>query len=581
MNTVFLIRCHEFDAVARALAQRIHEAGGRVVAMMDERKGLSDTAPFEKISLDDKVVDAVGLGTLPANWGWLFGDIWLYVARKELPKATHFCLLDSDVAIPPLAATRFVSEMQRLRQDLLAVGLRQKDEAPKFSRGLSALSLDPRFGCIFPVVRCSRRAVDAMRVLRQQSLAAGVGAALNDEGILAGAAQSGKLSHAALDTLLPELFAPDQFDTNPPHLAEAVWRDDSATSVLHPVVTLERILTRIGSGQKNYTRHRLRRVLRTANDSERAAVSAALGEKPAVRVKPAESEKGGPSERLAYLAAVLPLAAPIRVLDIGAKPLIEADAPYIPLLRAGLAEVFGFEPQDEALAALNARKSDRETYFPYALGDGASGKLRLYRSQGFASLHAIDPDSARLLGFERGTELVGEIEVQTRRLDDLDEVPAVDLLKIDVQGAGSQIIANGRAKLGGLLAAITEVRLFPLYQGEPRFGVLEGELTGLGLEFLKFATLKSVPLTRRNRAALRRSDHAQVVDGDAVFVRDLRRLDRMDAETLKRLAMIAESVLDSIDLVLAVLEELEDRFALPPSVVKGYLALLQAAGRTK
>ncbi|MEY2960301.1 MAG: hypothetical protein RLZ60_131, partial [Pseudomonadota bacterium] len=58
----------------------------------------------------------------------------------------------------------------------------------------------------------------------------------------------------------------------------------------------------------------------------------------------------------------------LHVLDIGANPLIEGDVSYKPLLDHGHAEVFGFEPQEDALAALNDRKSDNETYLPHALG---------------------------------------------------------------------------------------------------------------------------------------------------------------------------------------------------------------------
>jgi hypothetical protein len=53
--------------------------------------------------------------------------------------------------------------------------------------------------------------------------------------------------------------------------------------------------------------------------------------------------------------------------------MIEGDAPYLPLLRARLAEAYGFEPQPEALAALEARKSEHETYFPHAVGGGGAG----------------------------------------------------------------------------------------------------------------------------------------------------------------------------------------------------------------
>ena len=78
----------------------------------------------------------------------------------------------------------------------------------------------------------------------------------------------------------------------------------------------------------------------------------------------------------------------LRVLDIGANPLIEGDVSYKPLLDHGHAEVFGFEPQEDALAALNDRKSAHETYLPHALGDGTK---KLYTSSSKAALHRFFP----------------------------------------------------------------------------------------------------------------------------------------------------------------------------------------------
>src|SRR5262249_23728291 len=49
------------------------------------------------------------------------------------------------------------------------------------------------------------------------------------------------------------------------------------------------------------------------------------------------------------------------VVDIGANP-IDGDPPYKGMLTNRLCTLVGFEPQEEALAKLNAAKSDLETY---------------------------------------------------------------------------------------------------------------------------------------------------------------------------------------------------------------------------
>ena len=64
------------------------------------------------------------------------------------------------------------------------------------------------------------------------------------------------------------------------------------------------------------------------------------------------------------------LAPRVKVVDIGANP-IDSEPPYAGMLRAGLAEVVGFEPNPAALAVLESRKGPLERYFPHAVGDGA------------------------------------------------------------------------------------------------------------------------------------------------------------------------------------------------------------------
>ncbi|WP_333714981.1 FkbM family methyltransferase [Yoonia sp.] len=567
MKTVFLVRCQAFDRMARNVATSLSDAGADVVVVVDERNAVADTAPFPKISLNDAELAALDLQDLPPDWGWLCGDVWYYAARRHLPEATHFCLVESDVAFSADAAALFVDAVGSHPSDVLAAALGPKDTAPLYSRGLQALGFDPQIGCYFPVTRCSAAAIDWMLDLRRRSIAAGVASLVNDEAILCAATQTDEFSAMSLDDLLLDLFSRRTFSTNPPHLAEAVHRYTARAGIYHPAIPLDLVLARIATGDRGYSRHRMRRVLRGATAAEGDLILQAL------------DAAAANAPRFAVLARALGLHDPITVLDIRANPLIEGAAPYVPLLRAGLAAVFGFEPQAAALAALNAQKSDAETYFPDAVGDGTVATLHLYAAQGFTSLFPIDADSARYLGFGRGANLAGTLDLVTRRLDDIAEIPPVDLLKIDVQGAETQIIAHGREKLAQALVVITEMRMFPIYQGEPRFGDLAAELHGQGFEFLRFASLKHVALSRRHRGSLRRSEFAQAVDGDAIFVRDLRNMATFDDASLKKLAVIADGVIDNADLVVSVLEVLEDRGAIPTTLIPDYLARLPAGKR--
>src|SRR5690242_18861906 len=123
------------------------------------------------------------------------------------------------------------------------------------------------------------------------------------------------------------------------------------------------------------------------------------------------------------------------VVDVGANP-IDGDTPYKAMLGRRLCTVTGFEPQPNGLAFLNERKGDLETYLPYVIGDGSPGTLRIAAIPGMTSL--FEPNPAVLnwfSGFSEWAAVQEEVPVVTRRLDDLSEIAALDLLKIDVQGA--------------------------------------------------------------------------------------------------------------------------------------------------
>ncbi len=279
-------------------------------------------------------------------------------------------------------------------------------------------------------------------------------------------------------------------------------------------------------------------------------------------------------KRLEFLASTLEPTSPVNVLDIGANPLIEGEVSYQNLLEHGLAHVVGFEPQEEALQALNSHKSEQETYLPYALGDGTSQTLKLYASQGFSSIFKVSQISATFLGFTKGTKTVGEAQFDTKKLDDLEEVFKPDFIKIDVQGSEKRIFENGRKKMSVASVVQTEVRMFPIYDDEPRYGELEKELVAQGFEFLRFASLKHVCLSQKYRRRLKRHQFAQAVDGDAYFVRDLRHVSTYDDEKLKKLALIADSIIESPDLVLFVLQQLETRGLVDPEVCEKYIERL-------
>ncbi len=260
------------------------------------------------------------------------------------------------------------------------------------------------------------------------------------------------------------------------------------------------------------------------------------------------------------------------VVDIGASP-VGGVPPYKSLLRRGLCRLFGFEPQEEALKRLNAEKSELETYLPYVVGDGKQGHLRICLSPGMTSL--LEPDEHILGHFPRFSEwgrVLQEIKVPTRCLDDIGEIDAMDFLKIDVQGSELAIFRHGRRRLARAVVVQAEVSFIPLYKKQPVFAEVDLELRARG-----FVPHALVAIDRRMiRPMFGDTPHAaihQLLEADAVYVRDFTKPDAMDAEQLKHLAIVAHHCYGSYDLAMNCVQHLVHNGALRADAGPHYLEL--------
>ncbi|ABD55280.1 FkbM family methyltransferase [Jannaschia sp. CCS1] len=277
-------------------------------------------------------------------------------------------------------------------------------------------------------------------------------------------------------------------------------------------------------------------------------------------------------ERTRHLVDLLAPARKTRIVDIGANPI--NDNPYAPLLDIGAAEVWGFEPQTEAFDKLVARNAPDEHYVNAAVGKGGTGTLNICASSGTSSLLTPNVDAMdAVTGWHKYFEVVGTVDVETKRLDNIAEIPEFDLLKIDVQGAEREVFTYGKKRLSTALAVITEVAAIPLYEDQPLLGDQMVLLGKLGFDLHKFLFWKDVVLRSKYLNGMRRRRmRTQLVDGDAVFVRDLLHLKDMETERLKHLTLLADAVFESFDMVLYCLEILEDRGVLTEAAIRTYVA---------
>jgi FkbM family methyltransferase len=265
------------------------------------------------------------------------------------------------------------------------------------------------------------------------------------------------------------------------------------------------------------------------------------------------------------------------VVDIGANP-IDGETPYREMLAKRLCTVVGLEPQEYGLLELNARKSDLETYLPYAVGDGNRGVLKVCAARGMSSLLSPEP---RALGcfplFSDFGCVIGEIPVETRALDAITEIEALDFLKIDVQGAELSVFRNGSRRLSSAVAVHTEVSFVTLYKDQPAFGDIDLALRALG-----FIPHMLVSLNKRKIVTVLGDNRPyaptnQLLEADFAYVRDFTKPDEMDSSQLKHLALIAHHIYRSHDLAMKCIDLLAQRACVSRDAAERYLAVTEAA----
>ena len=262
------------------------------------------------------------------------------------------------------------------------------------------------------------------------------------------------------------------------------------------------------------------------------------------------------------------------VVDIGANP-IDGDPPYKAMLAAGACRVTGFEPQEDALAKLLAAKGPNERYLPDAVGDGGTHMLNVCASSGMTSFFDPDPVTLEVFGvLKQHAEVARQVSVQTRRLDDIDEIRLLDFLKMDIQGGELAVLKGGQSRLADAVAAQVEVSFVTLYQGQPAFGEVDLEFRRMGFIPHCFAAVKSWPIAPCVVGGDPCKPLHQLLEADVVYVRDFTRPDSLGDEQLKHLALVAHHCYGSIDLAMRCLMLLSRRARVPEDAVQRYVELI-------
>jgi FkbM family methyltransferase len=264
------------------------------------------------------------------------------------------------------------------------------------------------------------------------------------------------------------------------------------------------------------------------------------------------------SEFAAALGVQVPT---IDAVDVGAM-FVGEEAPYVPLMKQGLARVVGFEPVQAECDRLNASARPGERYLPYFIGDGSERTFYLTNYSMTSSLY--EPNTALLNRFqnlEGLTRVVSTHQVQTRRLDDIPEIAGMDLLKADIQGAELDMLRGAERLLKEALVLHVEVEFLEMYKGQPLFGDVDVFLRARGFvlhSFLGLAGRVYQPLYLQNDPNTTWHQH---IWSDVVYVRDFMRWRELKDQELLKMAAILHESYNSFDLAGLALQHYQDRTA--------------------
>lgn len=280
MSILPIIRTNNQRAQTLNLISKIKEVSTTPpVVVGDDRAGSLSYEDATFIPLNETCLASWGFASPPAKWGWFCGDFCYYAAFEACPDHSHYMLIEDDVFLSEAALRSLFQHIKKQPELDASAAYLSADytDPPKYSARLQQYGLSANVGCIFPLTISSPAHIQAMKTLRRALLERKID--VNDEAVFASAATSGKFRHLPLEDLLPGQINKDCFSTNPPKLLEALENQIDDIQIWHPAVGYDDILHRIASGEKNYTRHRLRKVLKAAPGTMKKTIKSALAEK--------------------------------------------------------------------------------------------------------------------------------------------------------------------------------------------------------------------------------------------------------------------------------------------------------------
>ncbi len=148
-------------------------------------------------------------------------------------------------------------------------------------------------------------------------------------------------------------------------------------------------------------------------------------------------------------------------------------------------EIYAFDADERECERLARDAPDNVTYVAAALAASErTARLHLTADPACSSLFAPDPSTLSIFPELNVASPVGTTEITLISLDrwaSAAGVEAIDIMKLDVQGAELEVLRGARGPLSGVRLIELEVAFNPIYRGQPLFGEVDSFLREQGL----------------------------------------------------------------------------------------------------
>lgn len=264
---------------------------------------------------------------------------------------------------------------------------------------------------------------------------------------------------------------------------------------------------------------------------------------------------------------------PVKIVDVGAFELEGQDDLYSELFLRYQSEVVGFEPQNSSIVSKITGKCVKKI-LPWAIGDGE--KTTFYKTKYPAASSTYPPDLTFLKSFIALPDMleVAEVfEIDTKKLDDIDEIKDCDLLKLDVQGGELKVLQGAERLLRDVSIIMTEVEFSPVYEKQPVFSCIDSFLRNHGFFLLDLANHGYASF----KAGMFNDLKSRLMWADAIYIKQPDILEKGAPEKILMSILLAHMVLRDPSLAAFLLEVYDHKTG--SSFLDAYQAQMQLMRR--